>query len=99
MRHHYDLSNEFYGLFLDEDMNYSCAYYEHPEMTLEQAQLAKKRHNRRADVVTMCKTNNDLAEKGLQVNLVEQVDGKYKAKLLSESNKQLDHLWDNYFSY
>ena len=44
VQHHYDLSNEFYGLFLDDDMNYSCAYYQQEDMTLEQAQLAKKRH-------------------------------------------------------
>ncbi|MCO5063004.1 MAG: cyclopropane-fatty-acyl-phospholipid synthase family protein [Rhizobiaceae bacterium] len=41
---HYDLSADLYRLFLDEDMQYSCAYFESPEMTLEQAQLAKKRH-------------------------------------------------------
>ncbi|MDW3094840.1 MAG: cyclopropane-fatty-acyl-phospholipid synthase family protein [Gammaproteobacteria bacterium] len=44
VKHHYDLSNEFYRLFLDDDLNYSCAYYQHSDMTLEQAQLAKKRH-------------------------------------------------------
>lgn len=44
VQHHYDLSNEFYKLFLDEDMNYSCAYFASPDMTLEEAQLAKKRH-------------------------------------------------------
>jgi cyclopropane-fatty-acyl-phospholipid synthase len=42
--HHYDLSGEFYRLFLDEDMQYSCAYFERPDMTLEEAQRAKKRH-------------------------------------------------------
>jgi cyclopropane-fatty-acyl-phospholipid synthase len=42
--HHYDLSNDFYRLFLDEDMQYSCAYYLHENETLEQAQLNKKRH-------------------------------------------------------
>ncbi|MDR7031824.1 cyclopropane-fatty-acyl-phospholipid synthase family protein [Mesorhizobium sp. BE184] len=42
--HHYDLSGELYKLFLDEDMQYSCAYFERPDMTLEEAQLAKKRH-------------------------------------------------------
>jgi cyclopropane-fatty-acyl-phospholipid synthase len=42
--HHYDLSNDFYKLFLDEDMQYSCAYYLHPSETLEQAQRNKKRH-------------------------------------------------------
>ena len=41
---HYDLSGELYRLFLDEDMQYSCAYFERPDMTLEEAQLAKKRH-------------------------------------------------------
>lgn len=41
---HYDLSGELYKLFLDEDMQYSCAYFERPDMTLEEAQRAKKRH-------------------------------------------------------
>lgn len=41
---HYDLSGELYRLFLDTDMQYSCAYFERPDMTLEQAQDAKKRH-------------------------------------------------------
>jgi cyclopropane-fatty-acyl-phospholipid synthase len=39
--HHYGLSNAFYSLFLDESMTYSCAYFERPEMTLEEAQQAK----------------------------------------------------------
>lgn len=38
---HYDLGNDFFELFLDPTMMYSCAVYEHPGMTLEQAQLAK----------------------------------------------------------
>ncbi len=42
--HHYDLSNEFYRLFLDEDLNYSCAYFEHEGQSLEAAQRAKLRH-------------------------------------------------------
>jgi len=42
--HHYDLSNDFYRLFLDEDMQYSCAYYLQENETLEQAQRNKKRH-------------------------------------------------------
>ncbi|WP_374574200.1 class I SAM-dependent methyltransferase [Phenylobacterium sp.] len=42
--HHYDLSTDFYRRFLDEDMQYSCAYFARPEMTLEEAQAAKKRH-------------------------------------------------------
>ncbi|MEM6588903.1 MAG: cyclopropane-fatty-acyl-phospholipid synthase family protein [Pseudomonadota bacterium] len=42
--HHYDLSGELYDLFLDEDRQYSCAYFKTPDMSLEEAQLAKKRH-------------------------------------------------------
>ena len=42
--HHYDLSGELYDLFLDTDRQYSCAYFPDPDMTLEQAQEAKKHH-------------------------------------------------------
>jgi cyclopropane-fatty-acyl-phospholipid synthase len=42
--HHYDLDGRLYSLFLDSDKQYSCAYFEHPDMTLDDAQLAKKRH-------------------------------------------------------
>ena len=41
---HYDLDGRLYDLFLDTDRQYSCAYFEHQEQSLEQAQLAKKRH-------------------------------------------------------
>ena len=44
MAHHYDLSNDFYKLFLTDDMTYTCAYYERPDMSLSEAQTAKKRH-------------------------------------------------------
>ena len=38
---HYDLSDEFFGLFQDPSRTYSCAYYEREDMTLEEAQMAK----------------------------------------------------------
>ncbi|MBM3607986.1 MAG: SAM-dependent methyltransferase, partial [Alphaproteobacteria bacterium] len=38
---HYDLSNEFYALFLDASMVYTCAYFPHWDATLEEAQTAK----------------------------------------------------------
>jgi cyclopropane-fatty-acyl-phospholipid synthase len=41
---HYDLDGRLYSLFLDADKQYSCAYFETPEATLDDAQLAKKRH-------------------------------------------------------
>ena len=42
--HHYDLSSELYQLFLDPDRQYSCAYFPRPEISLDEAQLLKKRH-------------------------------------------------------
>ena len=38
---HYDVGNEFFKLFLDPTMAYSCAVFERPEMTLQEAQTAK----------------------------------------------------------
>ncbi|MEZ0171531.1 class I SAM-dependent methyltransferase [Microvirga sp. TS319] len=42
--HHYDLDGRLYSLFLDSDKQYSCAYFDHPDASLEEAQAAKKRH-------------------------------------------------------
>lgn len=44
VKHHYDIGNDLYRLFLDDDMQYSCAYWPRPDMTLEEAQVAKKAH-------------------------------------------------------
>jgi cyclopropane-fatty-acyl-phospholipid synthase len=41
VRHHYDVSNEFFALFLDESMTYSCAFFAEGAQTLEEAQEAK----------------------------------------------------------
>jgi cyclopropane-fatty-acyl-phospholipid synthase len=42
VRHHYDVGNEFFALFLDQSMTYSCAYWQEGAQTLEQAQEAKR---------------------------------------------------------
>ncbi len=42
--HHYDLDGRLYSLFLDADQQYSCAYFESDDQSLDDAQLAKKRH-------------------------------------------------------
>ena len=42
--HHYDLDERLYSLFLDADRQYSCGYFEAPGQSLDDAQLAKKRH-------------------------------------------------------
>ncbi len=43
-QHHYDVGNDFYALWLDERMLYTCAYFPTPEVSLEEAQLAKMDH-------------------------------------------------------
>jgi cyclopropane-fatty-acyl-phospholipid synthase len=42
--HHYDLDSRLYRLFLDGDQQYSCGYFESEDQSLDDAQLAKKRH-------------------------------------------------------
>jgi cyclopropane-fatty-acyl-phospholipid synthase len=42
--HHYDLDGRLYQLFLDADQQYSCAYFETADQSLDDAQIAKKRH-------------------------------------------------------
>ena len=42
--HHYDINEDLYKLFLDQDMQYSCAYFHNDNMTLDQAQYDKKKH-------------------------------------------------------
>ncbi len=43
IQYHYDIGNDLYRLFLDESLTYSCAYFERPDETLEQAQENKYR--------------------------------------------------------
>lgn len=44
IRHHYDLGNDFYRLWLDRSMTYSCAYFKKPGDSLERAQAQKADH-------------------------------------------------------
>ena len=44
IHHHYDLGNQFYQLWLDRNLVYTCAYFPEPSITLEEAQLAKMNH-------------------------------------------------------
>lgn len=44
IHHHYDISNDFYRLWLDPQMVYTCAYFPEPDATLEDAQIAKMDH-------------------------------------------------------
>jgi cyclopropane-fatty-acyl-phospholipid synthase len=44
IHHHYNIGNDFYRLWLDQQMLYTCAYFQDPAATLEQAQIAKMDH-------------------------------------------------------
>ncbi len=44
VQRHYDLGNDFYRLWLDDRLLYTCAYFERPQATLEEAQVAKMDH-------------------------------------------------------
>jgi cyclopropane-fatty-acyl-phospholipid synthase len=44
IRHHYDVGNDFYGLWLDQRMVYSCAYFRRGDETIDEAQRAKLDH-------------------------------------------------------
>ena len=44
VHHHYDLGNDFYEMWLDDRMVYTCAYFEHPDATLDEAQVYKLDH-------------------------------------------------------
>ncbi len=44
IHHHYDIGNDFYRLWLDRQMVYTCAYFPRPDVSLEQAQTAKMDH-------------------------------------------------------
>jgi cyclopropane-fatty-acyl-phospholipid synthase len=58
--HHYDLDGRLYSLFLDADRQYSCAYFERPDQSLDDAQLAKKRHLAAKLVLEPSKSGQDL---------------------------------------
>ena len=58
--HHYDLDGRLYSLFLDADRQYSCAYFEYPGQSLDDAQLAKKRHIAAKLLLNQGKPDRDL---------------------------------------
>jgi cyclopropane-fatty-acyl-phospholipid synthase len=81
IQQHYDLGNDFYQLWLDEGMVYTCAYYEAPGQTLEAAQAAKMDHVCRK---VMLKPGMDVVEAGcgwgaLAMHMAEYYGVKVKA--------------------
>jgi len=90
VQHHYDLGNDFYRLFLDDDLQYSCAYYPEGGESLEQAQLCKKRHLAAKLGLVGGQTLLDIGcgWGGLSLYLAQLMDIKVTA--ISLSSEQLD---------
>lgn len=84
--HHYDLDGRLYSLFLDADKQYSCAYFETPDTTLDDAQLAKKRHLAAKLLITRGQRVLDIGSGwgGLGIYLAEMTGAKVTGVTLSE---------------
>jgi cyclopropane-fatty-acyl-phospholipid synthase len=84
--HHYDLDARLYALFLDADKQYSCAYFENPDTTLDDAQLAKKRHLAAKLLITRGQRVLDIGSGwgGLGIYLAEMTGAKVTGVTLSE---------------
>jgi cyclopropane-fatty-acyl-phospholipid synthase len=84
--HHYDLDGRLYSLFLDADQQYSCAYFENEEQSLDDAQLAKKRHLAAKLLIEPGQTVLDIGcgWGGLSLYLAEYLRAKVTGITLSE---------------
>jgi cyclopropane-fatty-acyl-phospholipid synthase len=79
IHHHYDLSNDFYAMWLGETMAYTCAYYPTRDATLEQAQIAKMDHVCRK---VQLKSGDSVVEAGCGWgSLAIHMAGRYGAKV------------------
>lgn len=89
--HHYDLDSRLYSLFLDSDLQYSCAYFERPDQNLDDAQLAKKRHLAAKLLVTPGQKVLDIGSGwgGLGLYLAEMSGAKVTGVTLSEEQLRI----------
>ena len=85
--HHYDIDENLYKLFLDNDMQYSCAYFHNPNISLEQAQIDKKQHiinklqiNQNMDVLDI-----GCGWGGMAIEIAKATGAKVKGITLSEN--------------
>ena len=85
--HHYDLNEELYKLFLDKDMQYSCAYFYNSNISLDQAQSDKKKH-----IINKLKINQDMKVLdigcgwgGMAIEIAKTTGAKVKGITLSEN--------------
>ena len=89
VEHHYDLSPELYKLFLDEDQQYSCAFFQKEDDSLEQAQINKKQHISKKLLLEPGMTVLDIGcgWGGLSLSLAKHYDVNVLGITLSEEQK------------
>lgn len=91
--HHYDLSGDLYRLFLDSDSQYSCGYFESDSDTLEEAQVAKKRHLAAKMVMAPGQRVLDIGSGwgGLGLYLARHFDARVDGVTLSEEQHSVSN--------
>ncbi len=85
--HHYDIDENLYKLFLDKDMQYSCAYFHNQNISLDQAQKDKKQH-----IIKKLKINENMKVLdigcgwgGMAIEIAKKTGAKVKGITLSEN--------------
>ena len=89
--HHYDLDESLFRLFLDRDMHYSCAYFTHPNVSLEEAQTAKCEHIRQKLELKPGQRVLDIGcgWGGLALHLASQIDVEVTGLTLSREQHRV----------
>ena len=85
--HHYDLNEDLYKLFLDKDMQYSCAYFYNENISLDQAQYDKKKHiiNKLQSERNMDVLDIGCGWGGLALQIAKETGANVKGITLSEN--------------
>ena len=85
--HHYDLKEDLYKLFLDQDMQYSCAYFHNENISLDQAQIDKKKHiiNKLNITDNMNVLDIGCGWGGMAIEIAKQTGANVKGITLSEN--------------
>ena len=85
--HHYDLKEDLYKLFLDQDMQYSCAYFHNENISLNQAQIDKKNHiiNKLNITDNMTVLDIGCGWGGMAIEIAKQTGANVKGITLSEN--------------
>ena len=85
--HHYDINEDLYKLFLDKDMQYSCAYFHNPNISLDQAQKDKKQHiiNKLRISENMNVLDIGCGWGGMAIEIAKSTGAKVKGITLSEN--------------